>query len=139
MSDSPIAAVLAAIDSLDLDRALRLFAPSGNFVTAFGAEATGTDQLRQQLTGFFAGLHGCAHTVDTEWHPEPEVWIAEVTATYELEDFSERGPYKRVLVLRQGDDGIASLRIYGAHELPLTSSAEAYQEVRGPNGWLPTL
>jgi hypothetical protein len=139
MSDSPIAAVLAAIDSLDLEGTLELFAPSGNFMTAFGAEANGTEELREELSGFFAGLRGCAHTVETEWHPEPTVWIAEVNATYELEDFSQRGPYKRVLVLRQGEDGIVSLRIYGAHELPLNSSAETYQEVRGPHGWLPTL
>jgi hypothetical protein len=139
MSDSPIGAVLDAIDALDLEGALRLFAPNGSFMAAFGEESVGFDHVRDQLSTFFGGLRGCEHTVESEWHPEPTVWIAEVTATYELQDFSQRGPYKRALVLRQGDAGIASLRIYGAHEEPLSESGEPYQEVRGPHGWLPTL
>ena len=138
MSDSPMGAVLDALDSLDLESALRLFAPDGSFMTAFGAEANGFDHVRDELIAFFSGLRGCAHAVETEWHPEPTVWIAELIATYELRDYSQRGPYRRVIVLRQGGDGIKSLRIYGAHEQPLAES-ESYQEVRGPHGWLPTL
>lgn len=139
MSRSPIAAVLDAIDALDLEGVSRLFAPTGSFMAAFGVEATGNEHVRDELNGFFAGLRACNHKVESEWHPEPAVWIAEVSATYEFEDFSKRGPYKRALILRQGEEGIASLRIYGAHELPLASSGEPYQEVRGPHGWLPTL
>ncbi len=139
MSDSPIGAVLGAIDALDLEGALRLFAPDGSFMTAFGAEANGFEHVRDELSGFFGGLRGCTHTVETEWHPEPTVWIAEVVATYALKDYSQRGPYKRALVLRQAEDGIASLRIYGAHEEPLSESGDPYQEVRGPHGWMPTL
>jgi hypothetical protein len=139
MSDSPIVAVLNAIDALDREGVLRLFAPTGSFMAAFGAEVTGLAHVRDELSAFFAGLRGCSHTVEAEWRPEPAVWIAEATATYELRDFSRRGPYKRALVLRQGADGIASLRIYGAHERPLTDADEPYQEVRGPHGWMPTL
>jgi hypothetical protein len=41
--------------------------------------------------------------------------------------------------VRAGAAGIEQMRIYGAHELPLAQSGQAYGEVHGPHGWLPTL
>ena len=42
-----------------------------------------------------------------------------MSATYELTDFSRRGPYTRAMILRAGDAGIEQLHIYGAHEQSL--------------------
>jgi SnoaL-like domain len=139
MSDSPMLAILAAIDALDLDAAISSVAPNASFATPYGEQADGREQVRAVLGAFLAELRSTEHDVTTLWNPEPRVWIAEVTATYELNDFSRRGPYGRVFVLRSGDQGIEQLRIYGAHELPLAESGESYLEVRGPHGWLPTL
>jgi hypothetical protein len=139
MSDSPIMTVLSAIDALDLDTAISLFAPDGVLDTPYGEEAVGREQVRGELGVFFAELRATHHDATSVWNPEPGVWIAEVTATYELTDFSRRGPYGRAFVLRAGGQGIEQLRIYGSNELPLMESGAAYHEVRGPHGWMPTL
>lgn len=139
VSDSPIRAALRAFDALDLDAAVSMFAPGATLMTAFGEEVVGGDAVREQLRTFLGELRSTRHEVTSEWNPEPEVWVAEVAATYELTDFSRRGPYRRAVVLRQGDHGIEQLRIYGAHELPLPQTGLHYDEVRGPHGWLPTL
>jgi SnoaL-like domain len=139
MSDSLMLAVLAALDALDLDTAMSLFAPDGVLDTPYGEEAVGREQVRGELGMFFAGVRATQHDVTSVWNPEPGVWIAEVSATYELTDFSRRGPYGRAFVLRTGEQGIEQLRIYGSNELPLAESGAGYREVRGPHGWLPTL
>jgi SnoaL-like domain len=139
MSDSLMLAVLAALDALDLDTAISLFAPDAVLDTPYGEQAAGREQVRGELGMFFAELRATQHDVTSVWNPEPGVWIAEVSATYELTDFSRRGPYGRAFVLRAGEQGIEQLRIYGANESPLTESGAGYREVRGPSGWLPTL
>lgn len=116
-----------------------MFAPGAALMTVFGEETTGIDAARGELESFFRGLRATEHEVTSEWNPVPGVWIAEMSATYELTDFSRRGPYKRAIVLRFDDQGIEQLRIYGAHELPLPQGGRHYDEVRGPHGWLPTL
>ena len=139
MSDSPIWAVLGAFDGLDLDATMSMFAPDVTLMTTFGEEAAGRDAVRRVLGSFFGDLRTVRYEVTAEWNPEPGVSIAEASATYELTDFSRRGPYKRAIVLRTGDHGIELLRFYGAHELPLALAGHQYEEVRGPHGWLPTL
>jgi hypothetical protein len=139
VDDSPIEQFLRACDALDLEAATALFSPRATLVTNFDDRAEGAEQVRGELEQFFAGLRGTRHRVESAWHPEPDVWIAELTATYELTDFSERGPYRRVVVARADGDGITDMRIYGAHELPLSEAGRGYEEVRGPHGWLPTL
>jgi SnoaL-like domain len=139
MSDSPLRTAVQAIDRLDLDALVACFAPAVQLTILFGQEAAGRDEARAVLGDFFAGLRATRHELTDEWHPEPGVWIAELSATYELTDFSERGPYRRAIILRAGADGIELLHIYGAHELPLSEDGHIYQEVRGPHGWLPTL
>ena len=139
MSNSPFEVALRAIDQLDLDSLISGFAPAARLRTVFGEEVEGRVAVRAALGAFFAGLRATEHIVGTEWNPEPGVWIAEISATYELTDFSRRGPYRRALFMRVGDDGIEALHIYGAHELQLLADGGAYQEVRGPHGWLPTL
>jgi len=139
MSDSPIRAFLAAIDALDLDTVMSLFAPDTILTMTNGDQPVGREQVRTELGAFLQELRATEHEVSTEWNPEPGVWIAEMSATYELTDFSRRGPYGRCFVLSAGEQGIEQLRIYGANELPLPESGLQYSEVRGPRGWLPTL
>lgn len=139
MSDSLLIAALAAIDSLDLDTTMALFAPDATLHTTYGEQAVGREQVRAELGMFFGELRSTQHEVTSLWNPEPGVWIAEMLATYELTDFSRRGPYGRAFVVRTGDHGILQLRIYGSHEQPLPESGLQYREVRGPHGWLPTL
>lgn len=132
-------AVLRALDALDLEAAVTLFAPNASLSTLFGETASGRDRVHELLGQFLGELRASHHDVRAEWNPEPGVWLAEMSATYELADFSRRGPYGRVMVLREGKDGIEQLRIYGAHELPLAQDGRSYENVRGPHGWLPTL
>jgi hypothetical protein len=129
---------MRSVDALDIDGATSAFAPNAEVLTVYGREGKGLDQARAVLTELFEELRGVDHQVTSEWNPEPGVWIAEVTATYVLKDFSRRGPYLRVIVLRVGDAGIEQLRIYGSREPPFTAEG-GYQEVLGPHGWLPTL
>jgi hypothetical protein len=139
MSDSPIRAVLGVIDALDLEAAEALLAPDVKLMTAFGEHATGLVQARVALADLLRGLRAAEHQISNEWNPEPGLWIAEATATYELTDFSRRGPLERAIILRCGDRGITELKTYGAHELTLPESGGGYLDVRGPHGWLPTL
>jgi hypothetical protein len=139
VTDSPMDAMLRALDARDLEAAMSLFAPHARLTTAFGASAADLDEVRGLLGGFLAELRATDHNVTAQWNPEPGVWIAEISATYELSDFSERGPYRRVIVLRAGDDGIEQMSIYGSHEAPLSQDGRPYREVQGPHGWLPSL
>lgn len=132
-------AVLRALDALDLDGTLALFSADGSLTTVVGEQAEGRDRVRDVLGVLIGGLRGMHHEVTSEWHPSDEVWIAELSANYELADYSRRGPFARVIVLRAGDAGIEQMRVYGAHELPLEQSGRHYAEVRGADGWLPTL
>ena len=132
-------AALSALDALDLEAAVGLFAADGSLTTVFGDTASGRDRIREVLGAFLRDLRGSRHEVTSEWNPEEGVWIAEMSATYELSDYSRRGPYARAIILRAGVGGIEQMRIYGAHELPLAESGRSFSEVRGAHGWLPTL
>jgi hypothetical protein len=137
--ETPLQAVLRALDALDLDAAVALFAPEGSLETLFGQRAEGRDRVRAMLGTFFAGLRATHRELTSEWNPEPDVWVGELSAAYELSDRSRRGPYRRALVLRCGEEGFQEMRLYGAHELPLSESGRAFAEVRGADGWMPTL
>jgi limonene-1,2-epoxide hydrolase len=140
VSDTPMQAILNALDALDLEAAVEMFAPDATLTTLFGDEtAQGHDRIRAVLGEFLQGLHTTNHALVSEWNPEAGVWIAEMSATYELSDYSRRGPFRRAIILRVGDGGITDMRIYGAHERPLSESGRPYEEVRAAGGWLPTL
>ncbi len=132
-------AVLRSLDALDLDAAVALFAPDAELTTVFGETAMGGARIRSVLGAFLGELRGAQHEVTAEWNPEDGVWVAEMSAHYELSDFSRRGPYRRAIILRTGPAGIEQMTIYGARELPLAESGHAYSEVHGAHGWLPTL
>jgi hypothetical protein len=112
---SPIAELLAAVDKLDVEAAIALFAPDGRLMTADGRHAAGIENVRELLTDFTAALRATSHRISAEWH-EADTWIAEVDATYELDDWMQTSPLPRAFFLRAGPDGIADLRVYGAHE-----------------------
>ena len=140
MADSPIQAVLRSLDSIDLDGAVGQFAADGVLTTVFGDRAEGREAVRELLGAFLDGLRSTRHQLEAEWDTAGGVWLAQVSATYELSDFSRRGPFERAIILRGGDAGITELRIYGQHELPLSKSGHGYVEVHDAHrGWLPTL
>lgn len=140
MPDSPIQAVLRSLDAIDLEGAVELFAPEGLLTTVFGERAEGLDRVRAVLGTFLQGLRSSRHELESEWNPQTGVWLAQVSATYELTDFSRHGPYERAIILRGDGAGIAELRIYGQHELPLSQAGRGYVEVHDAHhGWLPTL
>jgi hypothetical protein len=132
-------AALRALDALDLEGSVAMFAPDCSLTTVFGETASGRDSVRDVLGRFLRELRSSRHELTSEWNPEDGVWVAEMSASYELSDYSQRGPYARAIILRTGADGIELMHIYGAHELPLAESGRAYAEVRGAHGWLPTL
>jgi ketosteroid isomerase-like protein len=138
VADSPISAVLDGFRALDVDATVKLFAPDGRLMTTTGEFAEGTDEVRTALAGFMAPLRATTYEVSTTWHPEDDVWIAELDAHYELKDGERHGPYPRAIVARSDEHGITDLRIYGSHELPLTAHLP-YREVSTGHGWLPTL
>jgi SnoaL-like domain len=137
--ESPVASMLATIDALDIDAFTALFAPDGRLLTVDGRIANGRAEVREVIGRFAADLRATNHRLTAEWHPEPDVWIAELDATYELTNYAQLGPYARAIVLHNGSGGIRELRIYGLHERPLIESTRGYQEVYGSGHWLPTL
>lgn len=139
MAESPITAVLAAIDALDPDAVAALFAPDGRLLTADARTASGQEEVRRLARHFFADLRATRHRMTAEWNPSPDIWIGELQADYELSNYAELGPYARAAILRNSEQGIHELRIYGLHERPLTDSTRGYQEVFGSGHWLPTL
>jgi hypothetical protein len=138
MSESPITAVFQLLDDLDIGGAVARFAPNCTLLMVYGEETTGHEQVRELLTKFAEPLRAMRHHTTAEWHPEPSVWIAELTAEYELHDQGLVGPYLRAVVLRDSPEGIAGLNIYGSHESPL-DSRRGYQEVFAAGRWMPTL
>jgi hypothetical protein len=139
MSESPIQAFLRAVDALDLEAVMPLFGPQAKLTMPFGEEAEGEAGLRAEFGKFISELRATEHHLHSEWNPDPEMWIAEFSATYELTDFSRRGPYKRAVFVRTGDGAIQEMTLYGANELPLGEDGRTYTDIRGPHGWLPTL
>jgi hypothetical protein len=139
MPDSPIRAFLTAIDAFDVEAAASQFADRATLTMAFGQRAEGHEQLREALRSFVSELRATRHDVTAEWNPEADVWIAELTALYELRDFNQLGPFRRAIVVHSGPTGIVDMSIYGAHELPLSQAERPYQEVYAAGHWMPTL
>ena len=136
MSESPIDQLLSAIDKLDMDAVMALLAPDVRMLSADGRRAEGAAAVRELLADFFAMLRSCTHRITAEWHPD-DVLIAEVEATYELKDSTRIGALARAFVLRAQPDGLADLRVYGAHERPIGERSE--REMRLGGRWIPLL
>ena len=94
--------------------------------------------MRELFTDFLAVVRSMTHEITAQWHQD-NVWIAEVDATYELTDFMQTQALPRAFVLRDGPDGIADLRVYGAHERPLTEYRTEDRGIRFGERWIPPL
>ena len=138
MDQSPIARLLAAIDELDVEAAMALVAPDGRLLAVDGRRAEGSDAVRDLLADFLAKLRSTTHQITAQWHQD-NVWIAEVEATYELQDWLQMRALPRAFVLREGPDGFVDLRVYGAHEHPLTEHRTGAEGVRIGGRWIPPL
>jgi hypothetical protein len=138
MSESPIDRLLAALDALDLDAAMALVAPDCRLLTADGRRAEGAEAVRRLLAEFLATLRSTRHVITAQWHQD-NVWIAEVAATYELQDRLRLGRLPRAFVLRDGPDGVKDVRVYGAHERPLAEHRTGDEGMWVQNRWIPPL
>jgi hypothetical protein len=118
VSDSPIEQLLRALDSLDVDAAVALMTPDCRLRTADGRRAVGADAVRELLTEFVAAVRSMTHRITGHWH-EHEVWIAEVEADYELQDWLKLTALPRAFIVRTRAGALADIRAYGAHERPL--------------------
>jgi hypothetical protein len=139
VSDSPIEQLLAAMDRLDVEAMMSLLAPDAQLVTTDGRHAEGTEAVRELFSGFMSVLRSTTHRITAHWHVD-DVWIAEVDASYELQDWLQMNALPRVIILREGPAGIAELRFYGAHEPQLSEHSTGEQWgtwIRGR--WIPPL
>jgi SnoaL-like domain len=138
VSTSPIDQLLAAVDKLDLDAVMELFTADGRLLTADGRRAAGTDGVRELMGSFLSGLRATSHQVTAKWHQD-DVWIAEVDATYELQDWLQMKAIPRVFIIRCGERGIADLRVYGAHEHLLSDHGVGRGGLWVGERWIPPL
>jgi hypothetical protein len=138
LNESPIEQLLKAVDRLDVDATMVLMAPGARFLAADGRRGEGTEAVGELLTGFLSTLRATTHRIIAQWHQD-NVWIAEVEATYELQDWLKLTALPRALVVRMGPDGIADLRVYGAHERPLTEHRTGEEGMWVGGRWVPPL
>ncbi len=138
MTQSPIAQLLAAIDKLDLDSVVSLLGPEIKVLSADGRRSKGTEAVQELLSGFLSELRSTTHRITDQWHID-DVWIAEVDATYELQDWLQLTDLPRIFVVRMSADGIAELRTYGAHERPLTDHRTGEEGTWIGSRWVPPL
>lgn len=138
MSDSPIEQLLGRMDQLDVDGVLVLLAPEACLLTADGRRADGTDAVRALLASFLGTLRSTTHRITSEWHVD-DVWIAEVKASYELRDWLRLTELPRVFVTRMKGERIGDVRVYGAHEQPLTEHPTGEEGMWIGSRWIPPL
>jgi SnoaL-like domain len=138
MSASPVEQLLGAVDRRDVDAVMALSAPDVRLLTVDGRRAHGKDAVRELLTTFLGGLRSSSHRITAQWHVD-DVWIAEIDASYELQDWLRLNDLPRVFVVRMGPDGIADLRAYGAHEHPLADHRTGEEGMWVGSRWIPPL
>ena len=138
LSESPIDQLLDALDRLELEGAMALMAPDVRMLVADGRRAEGTEAVRGLFGDFLGQLRSTTHRITAQWHVET-VWIAEVEASYELQDYLEMNALPRVFVVRMGADGIRELRVYGAHERPLSDHRTGEEGMWVGGRWVPPL
>lgn len=138
MDSSPIERLLEALDRLDLDAATDLMTPNCRLRTADGRSAEGIDAARRVLADLLATLRSTTHRVTAQWQ-EDAVWIAEVDAAYVLQDWLEITDRKRAFFVSEGSGGITDVRVYGAHERPLSEHRTGEEGMRIGGRWVPPL
>jgi hypothetical protein len=138
VNDSPIKRLLAAVDSLDVEAAIGLVAPNCRMLAVDGTRANGSEAMRELLSDFFASVRSMSHHITAQWHVD-DVWIAEVDGSYELLDWLQLNALPRAFVVRDGPNGLIDLRVYGAHEHPLTDHRTGEEGMRIGERWIPPL
>jgi hypothetical protein len=121
--------VLAAIDLLDVAAVMALCAPDCRFGTVDGRQANGRDAVQRLLSEFLSTIRSTDHEITAQWHQD-DAWFAEVVASYELQDRTRINGRLRAFLIRTGPDGIREVRVYGAHEQPLTDRPVGYEPAR---------
>jgi SnoaL-like domain len=130
--------LLDAMDRLDVEALVSMYAAGGRLMTADGRHAQGTEAVRALLSEFFGALRSTTHKITAQWHQD-NVWIAEIDASYEMRDWLQMNGLPRVFVLREGADGIDDLRVYGAHEHALTDHRTGEEGMWVGSRWIPPL
>jgi hypothetical protein len=138
VTESPIEQLLDAIDRLDVEAAAALLEPDARLLSADGRRAEGAEAVRELLADLVSSLRSTSHRITAQWHVD-DVWIAEVDASYELRDWLQLNALPRAFVLREGDAGIADLRVYGAHEHPLAEHRTGEEGMWIGTRWIPPL
>lgn len=134
----PLSQWLDAIDRLDADAAVSALAPDVRLLTADGRQADGAREAGALMAAFLSRLSSVSHEITAQWHVD-DVWIAEVEATYELTDHYRTGRLPRVVIVRAGPEGVTELRVYGAHERPLTEHLTGEEGMWVGGRWIPPL
>ncbi len=106
---------------------MSLLAPDCWLLTADGRSVAGAPAVRDVLAESLGQLRSSAHAVTNEWH-QRDVWIAEVEATYELQDWLKFAA-ARAFFARVSPHGIVEMRVYGAHERPLSEHAAGHEGI----------
>ena len=126
---SPLEQLLEAFDRLDADAGTALFAPDGRLAWVDGHIAEGRTAVRERLSEYFADLTSVTHVIRDSWHLD-QVWIAEIEASYVLEDRSIQGPVAKVMILRMRPGGIGDLRVYAAVEPSFHEAEQRHRRER---------
>jgi hypothetical protein len=138
VSASPIEQLLACIDRLDLDAVIALLAPGCDLLTVDGRRADSAEGARAVLGAFLAQLRSTTHVITSQWHLDG-VWLAEVEAAYELQDWLRIDSLPRAFVVRTGPDGITGVHCYGAHESRLSEHDARRAGISLGAHWIPAL
>jgi len=117
---------------------MEMVAPDCRLLVVDGRRAEGAEAVRALLASFLDAVRSTTHRITAEWHQEG-VWIAEVDVDYELIDWLRITARPRAFVLRQGPQGLADIRVYGAHEQPLADRATGEQGLHVGGRWIPPL
>ena len=138
MDQSPIDQLLEALDRRDVSAATSLLAPDCELLLADGRRANGRQGVVAVLEEFMAMTRSMSHQTTAQWQVA-DGWIAEVSATYELQDWLLLPDLPRAFVLRTGPEGIASMHIYGGRERPLADHRTGEEGMRISDRWIPPL
>lgn len=135
---TPIEQLLQAIDGLDVDAAMALLAPRPRLLVVDGRRADGTEAVRELLTAFLGMLRSTTHEITAQWDVD-DVCIAEVEASYELQDWLQVNRLPRVFIVRTEAGRIVDVRAYGAHEQRLSDIPSGEEGMWVGRRWIPPL
>jgi len=139
VNESSIERLLAAVDALDVEAVVALFAEEARVLAADGRRAEGAEEVRELVTPALASLRSTSYEIMGQWQVD-DVWIAEVDASYELRDFYGVDAVPLAFIMRSGPEGIVDARFYRAHERPVSEHDAGEQWGRLVRGhWIPLL